>query len=455
MHIMHILFLAALTLAIAAPFDKIGPLSSIVRLEPPSDEAAEIANSNFYFVTSNGKGCPETISHKEVGPVADDQSADVEGFVTFGNITVNGAPCNSGEEDEVLVLYSQDVLNFTFTDASVLNLSYPAYRSVFVGGADVSPRKCGDYEDSEVRRYAFTKDIGVMLDSLVEQGFIDNSTVRDEYRGDGMWMLSAPPKSRGLICLYLRDLPDISLETPAPIGEPEEEPDVEGIIDDDEGIIDDGEEDDPESDPVLGPDIPNLVFVGPEEISADPDDDDDDGVCFAASSSVRVDDGSVKLICDVNVGDRVHIGNGVFSEVFMFTHKLSSGMHTFVKIDTTSGHTLSATASHYVYINGRLATAGTVAIGDALELGNGTMTHVKAVKRVRSRGLYNPQTIHGDIVVNDIRASTYTQDVQPAVAHALLMPLRALYMRFSYVVGLLDNGASSLLWLVPNGRARY
>ena len=45
----------------------------------------------------------------------------------------------------------------------------------------------------------------------------------------------------------------------------------------------------------------------------------------------------------------------------------------------------------------------------------------------RARGLYNPHTLHGDVVVDGVLTSTYTGVVHPALAHALLAPLRQLY----------------------------
>lgn len=42
-----------------------------------------------------------------------------------------------------------------------------------------------------------------------------------------------------------------------------------------------------------------------------------------------------------------------------------------------------------------------------------------------ARGLYNPQTKHGSIIVNNILAGTYTTAVAPGLVHAVLAPLRA------------------------------
>ena len=59
-----------------------------------------------------------------------------------------------------------------------------------------------------------------------------------------------------------------------------------------------------------------------------------------------------------------------------------------------------------------------------LEGGVGRVTGVDVVERV---GLYNPQTVAGDIFVDGVLASTYTTAVEPELAHALLTPLRAAF----------------------------
>ena len=51
------------------------------------------------------------------------------------------------------------------------------------------------------------------------------------------------------------------------------------------------------------------------------------------------------------------------------------------------------------------------------------------------KGLYNPLTLAGDIVVDGILASTYTKAVTPKMAHAALAPLRMMYEIRVYLLG--------------------
>lgn len=176
-----------------------------------------------------------------------------------------------------------------------------------------------------------------------------------------------------------------------------------------------------------------------------------DPACFSAHATVELKDGSFVRMEDLSIGDVVRVGAFDYSPVFMFTHKLSGGMHTFVTLRTASGAALSATSGHYIYANGQLVAAGSVKMGDVLTLGNGQSDVVESVKSGTARGLYNPQkTAHGSIVVDGILASTYTTAVQPEFAHAVLSPLRALNW-FGLSVRALESGGGALTGVMPRG----
>ncbi len=51
---------------------------------------------------------------------------------------------------------------------------------------------------------------------------------------------------------------------------------------------------------------------------------------------------------------------------------------------------------------------------------DGYEVSVVAVSQERGNGLFNPHTLQGDIVVNGIKASSYTAVVAPTPAHSLL-----------------------------------
>lgn len=158
----------------------------------------------------------------------------------------------------------------------------------------------------------------------------------------------------------------------------------------------------------------------------------------------------------VSVGDRVKVGVDTYSEVFMFTHKLSDVKNEFVTLTTRSGHELALTSRHYIYANGFLVAAASVKVGDTLTLENGSTSQVVKVGATVQRGLYNPQTLQGDIVVGGIVASTYTQSVHPTLAHALLSPVRMLHSSGASVLStLFHRDGHWLADLLPSGGVSF
>lgn len=168
------------------------------------------------------------------------------------------------------------------------------------------------------------------------------------------------------------------------------------------------------------------------------------GACFPADATVQLESGARRRMDGLAVGDRVHVGRGSYSPVFMFTHRAAAHAGAYVELATASGARLRATAGHFVHAGGALVRADAVRAGDVMELGDGGGDVVAGVRWVPGRGLYNPQTVHGDVVVDGLRTSTYTSAVQPEVAHALLAPLRAVYGALGWSSAALEEGAPGL-----------
>lgn len=151
-------------------------------------------------------------------------------------------------------------------------------------------------------------------------------------------------------------------------------------------------------------------------------------LCFPAHALVELKDGLSVPISDLRIGDRVRTGNDSFSDVLRFSHCDVNVYAKFVHLFTSSGHRLVLTPSHYLYSNGKLTVAGTVNVGDELILGNGSTAKVVSTKMIIAKGLYNPHTLDGNIVVDGAITSTCTTSVDPILAHGgLLAPLRAMY----------------------------
>jgi len=157
----------------------------------------------------------------------------------------------------------------------------------------------------------------------------------------------------------------------------------------------------------------------------------------------------------LTIGDKVRVNSNTFSDVYMFSHRLSAIRAEFVRI-ATSTNTIMLTPNHYLYVNGKLAIASTVKVGDQLTTRSGLSTVVTSVSTAWAEGLYNPHTMDGDIVVDGILTSTYTSDISPSLAHAALWPVRMLHTLGQDVVGhAFDSGSELLASILPDGKARY
>ena len=102
-----------------------------------------------------------------------------------------------------------------------------------------------------------------------------------------------------------------------------------------------------------------------------------------------------------------------------------------MEILTEKEPTLRLTNGHYLYVNNKLMPAHSVKVGDTLKDGSNEPPSpgfiVRNVRSVVDRGLCNPQTMHGDIVVNGIVSSTFTEAIEPSPARTLMRPVSLLY----------------------------
>jgi Hint module len=170
---------------------------------------------------------------------------------------------------------------------------------------------------------------------------------------------------------------------------------------------------------------------------------------------IELSDGRLVPVSSISIGDVVRVGPSAFSPVFIFTHKVSSLQSEFVSLETVGGAYVRLTEGHYIYANGALVAAGLVRAGDALVTRDGGEDVVVRVRRVTGVGLFNPQTVHGDIVVDGVLVSTYTMAVEPGFAHAMLAPLRALHVWFGFVTAVLESGGGAFKDLARGGEALY
>ncbi|PXF46933.1 Desert hedgehog protein B [Gracilariopsis chorda] len=156
--------------------------------------------------------------------------------------------------------------------------------------------------------------------------------------------------------------------------------------------------------------------------------DKNTGSCFPNDAFVSTEDGRIVSMKELQVGDRVLSSpDGTYSDIFMFTHKDESVAATFVKISTRSGKTLLLSEGHYLFVDDKTKTAAAAVVGDTVTLASGTKDRIVDIQIVLAKGLHNPQTLDGNIVVNGILATTWTSAAPPVTASLLLTPVRGMY----------------------------
>ncbi|KAJ8908621.1 hypothetical protein NDN08_005326 [Rhodosorus marinus] len=170
-----------------------------------------------------------------------------------------------------------------------------------------------------------------------------------------------------------------------------------------------------------------------------------DELCFPADAVVELEDGSLKTMPELVVGESVRVGPEDFSEVFFFGHRDGDETAEYVKLHGENDVSVSLSSLHYIYANGVLVSGSHVKLGDVLSLSNGQTSKVIAISKQPMTGAFAPHTLHGDIVVNGVIASSYTRVVHPNLAHKLLAPIRFLYR----------IGFPSLTFLEKSSRANF
>lgn len=190
--------------------------------------------------------------------------------------------------------------------------------------------------------------------------------------------------------------------------------------------------------------------------------------CFPGYATVILQSGRKIPMSDLQVGDVVLTRPGNiprYSRIHMFSHRISSGVNAMIYLTTTHGDSLILSPLHYIMYLGEsgipsMKTANEVALGDCLISTSATNgTHVVQVDFKDSPGgLYNPHTDNGELVVDGLWVSCYTASLHPAIAHAVLAPLRWVYSAVNVdITGRLLHGAIPIpsRWLPHGPKSRY
>jgi len=152
------------------------------------------------------------------------------------------------------------------------------------------------------------------------------------------------------------------------------------------------------------------------------------GACFHGDDSVVTNYGPMKMSEIVGRDDIQVLTRNVnqqleLSTVYSWLHADSKMSQDFVVFETESGHKLSITGAHLIYEsdcrgNSQTIFARKVQVGKCLFVNdNGEIKESKIVEKSMENkvGIYAPITENGNIVVNDVLASCFTNYENEAV----------------------------------------
>lgn len=354
--------------------------------------------------------------------------------------------------------------------------------------ADLDGRQCGlEPVNQTVPRNSFHRGTLLAFIRPDEDGFVGEVQVEQ-----GKVYMFASSNSES--CVYSRpDNIPLASQSPYPKISPIEStlgPSPQPGDDDDDDDADGDDTDDEEGDPDMidpfqsesasplppsaSPSPMRPIFGGQPTVSSTPEDDSGDGdsVCFPASATVTLSSGKVIPMSALRIGDKVlvslssssSITTTSTSTVFAFSHRDPLAVASdFVTLHTHFGHKLTLSNTHYVHVVGkddRLVRADVVTVGqNVMSKTSLTDRVVKIERNVNVVGLFNPQTVQGDIVVDGVLASTFTAAVYPPAATALLAPVRAAFRTLVMMTsgdsksGLMMESVLQMQWLHCQTRA--
>lgn len=172
----------------------------------------------------------------------------------------------------------------------------------------------------------------------------------------------------------------------------------------------------------------------------------DSNACFPAEAVVRLSNGIIKRMDELKLMDEVQTGVDKYSPILTFSHREANELHKFIVLQTRKGRELTLTPSHIIYLgDGRLIATRRARVGDSVIGEDGNVDNIVELRQVVKKGLFNPQTVDGDIVVNGLKTSTYTEALRPSTAHGVLLPLRAALKLTGWAWRGLDSGAPAVI----------
>lgn len=128
-------------------------------------------------------------------------------------------------------------------------------------------------------------------------------------------------------------------------------------------------------------------------------------MCYPSHVRVQLQNGSIKGVGELEVGDWVKIGPGAYSPVASFSIRRPNHKTEMVTLHMENGSQVTMTATHYLYVNSHLKHASEAVVGDHVLTAAGTWTRIVKVQKETVRGVYHPHTAFGEVAVGGIVSS--------------------------------------------------
>jgi hypothetical protein len=183
------------------------------------------------------------------------------------------------------------------------------------------------------------------------------------------------------------------------------------------------------------------------------------GKCLYDEAEVRMADGSLRKVKNLEIGDRVLAYNkdrGVHaSRVYVDFHNDNETTVAIFEIQTSTGRKIPVTAEHSLFVRRCLSdqnwtpkSAQDVRVGDCVPrfyAGDADVIEesVTNVRVFESKGIRQPVTETGTILVDDVVVSCYDRVVDQDATHMALLPHR-------WFAQLKNNYAQQLKSMLPS-----
>ncbi|UJR27313.1 hypothetical protein I4U23_008606 [Adineta vaga] len=170
--------------------------------------------------------------------------------------------------------------------------------------------------------------------------------------------------------------------------------------------------------------------------------------CFSLDDTVQTSDGDEISIRNLQIGQKVlafdHIDQIISTEIIAMLHYENNSQALFYTFTTESGHQLSLTSEHLIYIGNQSYIQARHIDSKVHQLftieQNGLLksSAIRSIDVQLKYGYATPITQHGTLLVNRISSSCYASIHHHSIGHIAMAPLRWIHQT-KQIFGLIDT----------------